>query len=38
VERVVLDGRGPLLQLAEQIEARWFTDPADVRRLDRGTW
>jgi uncharacterized circularly permuted ATP-grasp superfamily protein/uncharacterized alpha-E superfamily protein len=38
VARVVLDGRGPLLALAEQVAARWFTDPADLRRLDRGTW
>ncbi len=38
VARVVLEGRGPLLQLAGQVEARWFTDPADLRRLDRGTW
>ncbi len=36
VDRVVLDARGPLLELAEAFSTRWFADQGDGRRFRRG--
>jgi len=35
VDRLVLDARGPLLDLADAFVARWFADPAAARRMGR---
>jgi uncharacterized alpha-E superfamily protein len=36
VDRVVLDARGPLLELAGAFISRWFADQGDGRRFHRG--
>jgi hypothetical protein len=36
VDRVVLDSRGPLLELAQAFSTRWFADQDDGRRFRRG--
>ena len=37
VDRLVLDARGPLLDLADAFVARWFADPASARRMGRSS-
>jgi uncharacterized alpha-E superfamily protein len=37
VDRLVLDARGPLLDLADAFVSRWFADPASARRMGRSS-
>jgi hypothetical protein len=37
VDHLVLDARGPLLDLADAFVSRWFADPASARRMGRSS-